>query len=58
MEATSVVTPNTTYNIKLVIADDGDTLYDAAVFLEAGSFNLGGDLGADITIASQTAQCY
>ncbi|NNK82055.1 MAG: PKD domain-containing protein, partial [Flavobacteriaceae bacterium] len=58
MEASSPVTPNTTYNIKLVIADDGDTLFDAAVFLEAGSFNLGGDLGDDITIAAQTAPCY
>ncbi|NNK82737.1 MAG: PKD domain-containing protein, partial [Flavobacteriaceae bacterium] len=58
MQASSPVIPNTTYNIKLVIADDGDTLYDAAVFLEAGSFNLGGDLGDDITIESQTAPCY
>ena len=30
---------------------------DAAVFLEAGSFDLGGDLGDDITIESGTALC-
>ncbi|MDT0557696.1 choice-of-anchor L domain-containing protein, partial [Ichthyenterobacterium sp. W332] len=57
MVAESAVIPNTSYTIKLVIADDQDTLYDAAVFLEAGSFDLGGDLGDDITIAAGTAQC-
>ncbi|WP_412987905.1 choice-of-anchor L domain-containing protein [Pontimicrobium sp. IMCC45349] len=57
MAAQGTVIPNTTYSIKLVIADDGDTLYDAAVFLEAGSFDLGGELGDDITIEASTALC-
>ncbi|WP_370389980.1 choice-of-anchor L domain-containing protein, partial [uncultured Winogradskyella sp.] len=57
MTAESIVTPGTSYTIKLVIADDQDTQFDAAVFLEAGSFNLGGDLGDDITIAAGTAEC-
>ena len=57
MVAQSAVVPNTSYTIKLVIADDQDTAYDAAVFLEAGSFDLGGDLGDDITIMAGTAEC-
>ncbi|MEC8134419.1 MAG: choice-of-anchor L domain-containing protein, partial [Bacteroidota bacterium] len=57
MVAESAVIPDTSYTIKLVIADDFDYLYDAAVFLEAGSFNLGGELGDDITIEAGTALC-
>tara|TARA_R110002049_G_scaffold92446_4_gene229240 strand:- start:1618 stop:8298 length:6681 start_codon:yes stop_codon:yes gene_type:complete len=57
MTAFSNVTPGNTYNIKLVIADDGDTAYNAAVFLGAGTFNLGGDLGDDVTIDAGTAIC-
>ncbi|TCK67544.1 gliding motility-associated-like protein [Winogradskyella wandonensis] len=51
------LTPNTTYEIKLVVADQGDDLFDTAIFIEAGSFNLGGDLGEDITLANGTAAC-
>ena len=44
--ATSVVVPGHTYHIKLVVADYGSTavnrLFDTAVFLEAGSFDLSG----------------
>ena len=48
--ATSTVIPGQTYHIKMVVADSGDTSpgvgvvspdYDTAVFLEAGSFNIG-----------------
>lgn len=49
--------PNTTYEIKLVVADQGDTNFDTAIFIEEGSFNLGGDLGDDITLAAGTAPC-
>ncbi len=46
------------YTIKLVLADETDTAYDSAVFIEAGSFNIGSvDLGADILIENGTAQC-
>jgi gliding motility-associated-like protein len=55
--AQSPVVPGDTYTIKLVIADDRDNNYDSGVFLLAGSFDLGGDLGDDITIAAGTAEC-
>ena len=57
MTAQSPVVANRSYSIKLVIADDQDFRYDAAVFLKAGSFDLGGELGDDVTIASGNAQC-
>lgn len=57
------VTPNVAYEIKLVVADEGnagvpgDQRYDTAVFLEAGSFNIGLDLGEDLTIAGGNSAC-
>ena len=57
LTASGTVVPNTLYSIKLVIADHNDTLWDSAVFLEGGSFNLGGDLGEDITIAASNTVC-
>ncbi|WP_177731819.1 choice-of-anchor L domain-containing protein [Flavobacterium inviolabile] len=59
MTAQSPVTPNTQYHIKLVIADRNDTSFDSAVFLKAGSFNIGNlDLGDDLLISDGTAICY
>ena len=57
MQAQSDVIPNSSYTIKLAIADYIDSNYDSAVFLEAGSFDLGGNLGEDITIQSGNALC-
>ena len=65
LNATATVIPNQKYHIKLVIADanDGqigsiaDSAFDSAVFLEAGSFNLGFDLGDDFIKANNTAVC-
>lgn len=56
--ASSTLTPNTTYHIKLVIADRQDNQADSAIFLGANSFNVGQDvLGPDLTVASNTAIC-
>lgn len=49
LTATTQVTPGTTYHIKLVIADEKNYRYDSAVFLEGKSFNIGANLGDDIT---------
>ena len=65
LNASARVIPNTKYHIKLVIADanDGnagspeDFTFDSAVFLEAGSFNLGFDLGEDFLTDNNTAVC-
>ncbi|WP_292246479.1 choice-of-anchor L domain-containing protein [Mesonia sp.] len=46
------VVAGTTYKIKLVIADDYNYRYDSAVFLEGNSFNIGADLGEDLTGAN------
>jgi gliding motility-associated-like protein len=57
LTATANVIPNETYIIRLVIADANDADYDSAVFLEAGSFNLGFDLGDDFVTATNNAVC-
>jgi gliding motility-associated-like protein len=59
MNATSTtLVPNTTYHIKLVIADRQDNEADSAIFLGANSFNVGQDvLGQDLTLANNTAVC-
>ncbi len=56
--AQSKVQPGRKYHIKLAIANYSDTAYQSAVFLEAGSFNLGSlDMGADLTVDNGTALC-
>ncbi|MCU0349220.1 MAG: choice-of-anchor L domain-containing protein, partial [Flavobacterium sp.] len=67
MTASSAVIPNNPYRIKLVIADRNDSSFNSAVFIEAGSFNvgvaeitypLGVDISnVDITEANGTALC-
>ena len=58
MTAQANVIPNEIYTIKLVVADDGDTLFDSAVFIDGGSFDIGQlDLGEDILISSGNALC-
>ncbi|WP_053990029.1 choice-of-anchor L domain-containing protein [Mangrovimonas sp. TPBH4] len=56
--AFSEVNVGETYHIKLVMADEGDSALDSAVFLKAGSFDLGDfDLGIDITMENGNALC-
>jgi gliding motility-associated-like protein len=59
MNAAAVLTPNTPYRIKLVIADRGDFQSDSAIFLSSNSFNIGQNvLGDDLTQSSNSAVCY
>ncbi|TQD34888.1 choice-of-anchor L domain-containing protein, partial [Haloflavibacter putidus] len=58
MTAQSAVTPGETYHIKLAVADRNDTAYNSAVFLEAGSFDVGEvNLGGDLTVENGEATC-
>lgn len=51
------VTPETTYHIKLVIADHENIRYDSAIFLSGGSFKIGANLGIDKLIATNNPLC-
>lgn len=52
LNASSSVTPNTSYRLKLVIADYGDSDFDSSVFISGGSFTNTLDLGSDQTICT------
>lgn len=59
MSANSILTPNTPYHIKLVIADRGDYKSDSAIFIAADSFNVGQfALGSDLLVSTNTAICF
>lgn len=57
LTATANIVPNQTYHVKLVIADEKNYRYDSAVFLEAASFRLATNLGADRLISNRSAIC-
>lgn len=58
LTASSILTPNTPYHIKLVIADRGDYKSDSAIFIAENSFNIGQNvLGADFLVSNNTAIC-
>lgn len=57
MKAEADVIPGIPYHIKLVIADQGNNLYDSAIFLGGNSFNVGADLGENKLIATNNPIC-
>jgi gliding motility-associated-like protein len=57
MKAQATVNPGTLYHIKLVIADQGNNLYDSAIFLGGGSFDVGTNLGPDRLLATNNPIC-
>lgn len=57
LKAESTVTPGVLYHIKLVIADQGNNLYDSAIFLGGGSFSVETDLGIDRLISTGNPLC-
>ncbi|RXR31820.1 T9SS type B sorting domain-containing protein [Flavobacterium piscinae] len=57
LKAESNVTPGVLYHIKLVIADQGNNLYDSSIFLGGGSFTIETDLGEDRLIATGNPLC-
>lgn len=54
LSAVASIVPNTTYRIKLIIADQRDKNYDSAVFIQGNSFNASVDLGDDVTTCSSS----
>ncbi len=54
MSASAAITPNITYHIKLIIADQTDKNYDSAVFIRGNSFNATVDLGENITTCAES----
>lgn len=57
LNAVANIIPGRKYHIKLVIADQGNGLYDSGVFLKAGSFSGGKDIGEDLLIQNNNALC-
>lgn len=57
MKAQSAVIAGQTYHIKIVIADEGNARYDSAIFLGAGSFNVGVNLGSNQLVATNNPVC-
>lgn len=57
LTAETEVTHGTKYHIKLVIADQGNGLYDSGVILKAGSLVGSKDLGSDRLISTNNPLC-
>jgi gliding motility-associated-like protein len=57
LKATSTVVAGVTYHIKLVIADQGNNLYDSAIFLGGGSFNSTSNIGTNRLFATNNPLC-
>ncbi|NUY81142.1 T9SS type B sorting domain-containing protein [Flavobacterium sp. MAH-1] len=57
LTAKAFVQAGVLYHIKLVVADQGNNLYDSAIFLKGGSFKVEKDLGADRLLSTFNALC-
>lgn len=57
LTAQADVIPNELYHIKLVVADQGNNLYDSAIFLGGGSFRIEKNLGPDRLLSNGTPLC-
>jgi len=57
LQAKSDVIAGVLYHIKLVVADQGNNLYDSAIFLGGGSFKNVTDLGPDRLFETQNPLC-
>ena len=57
LKAQANVTAGSQYHIKLVVADQGNNLYDSSIFLGGGSFAATIDLGADRLLARGNPLC-
>ncbi|PZR11664.1 MAG: hypothetical protein DI539_20520 [Flavobacterium psychrophilum] len=57
LQAKTDVIAGTLYHIKLVVADQGNNLYDSAIFLGEGSFKNVTDLGADRLFDTNNPLC-
>lgn len=55
LNASTNIIPQTTYHVKLIIADQPDGTFDSAVFIQSNVFNSQIDLGADITTCNDSA---
>jgi gliding motility-associated-like protein len=59
LHASGTLDPTAQYNIKFIIADSEDGDFDSAVFLPAGSLNLGQQVFAqDMTLANGNPACF
>ena len=54
LTASTPITPDVQYHIKLIIADERDTNYDSAVFIQGNSFSASVDLGDDISTCAES----
>jgi len=52
VRAETPVIPGHMYHLKLILADQYDSLYDSAIFIEAGSFKCGNLNAAEMTVKS------
>ena len=58
LTASFQVIPCETYTLKLMVGDWSDTILNSFVFIEGGSFDIGVDLGNDITANNESMVCY